>query len=157
MIISRDTVELPEKIPEGIKHLRLENNFEKYIDNLPNGLITLTCGRYFNLPLNNLPNTLKLLVVCGIFNQPLDFLPNSLIYLQIGNAFTQSLINLPNSLKYLKLGRKIPLHNNGTPVRTWLHASDTAEAIITIIESGSTNEIYNIAGDFEQSNLLTVS
>ena len=103
MIISRDTVELPEKIPEGIKHLRLENNFEKYIDNLPNGLITLTCGRYFNLPLNNLPNTLKLLVVCGIFNQPLDFLPNSLIYLQIGNAFRHSLSNLPNSLKYLKL------------------------------------------------------
>jgi dTDP-glucose 4,6-dehydratase len=57
----------------------------------------------------------------------------------------------------LHLGRKIPLHNNGTPIRNWLHAADTAEAIITIIESGVKNEIYNIAGGFEQSNWDTVS
>lgn len=64
---------------------------------------------------------------------------------------------IPKTLKYLKLGRKIPLHNNGSPIRTWLHAGDTAEAIISIIESGNTNEIYNISGGFEQSNLMTVS
>ena len=64
---------------------------------------------------------------------------------------------IPKTLKYLKLGRKIPLHNNGSPIRTWLHADDTAEAIIAIIESGNTNEIYNISGGFEQSNLMTVS
>ena len=64
---------------------------------------------------------------------------------------------IPKTLKYLKLGRKIPLHNNGSPIRTWLHADDTAEAIISIIESGNTNEIYNISGGFEQSNLMTVS
>jgi dTDP-glucose 4,6-dehydratase len=64
---------------------------------------------------------------------------------------------IPKTLKYLKLGRKIPLHNNGSPIRTWLHADDTAEAIIAIIKSGKTNEIYNISGGYEQSNLLTVS
>jgi len=63
---------------------------------------------------------------------------------------------IPKACKYLKLGRKIPLHNNGTPIRTWLHAQDTANAIITIIESGNINEIYNINGDFEQSNLDTI-
>ena len=63
---------------------------------------------------------------------------------------------IPKSCKYLKLGKKIPLHNNGTPIRNWLHAQDTANAIITIIESGVTNEIYNIAGGFEQENLVTV-
>jgi dTDP-glucose 4,6-dehydratase len=63
---------------------------------------------------------------------------------------------IPKSCKYLKLERKIPLHNNGTPVRNWLHAADTAEAVIKIIESGVTNEIYNIAGGFEQSNYDTV-
>ena len=63
---------------------------------------------------------------------------------------------VPKAIKYLKLGRKIPLHNNGTPIRTWLHAEDTASAIVTIIESGVENEIYNIAGDFEQSNYDTV-
>lgn len=63
---------------------------------------------------------------------------------------------IPKACKYLKLGKKIPLHNNGTPIRNWLHAADTAEAVITIIESGVKNEIYNIAGGFEQSNWDTV-
>jgi len=64
---------------------------------------------------------------------------------------------IPKTCKYLKLGRKIPLHNEGSPIRTWLHAYDTAQAILTIIESGVKNEIYNICGGFEQSNLVTVS
>jgi len=63
---------------------------------------------------------------------------------------------IPKSCKYFNLGRKIPLHNNGTPIRNWLHAADTATAVITIIESGIKNEIYNIAGGFEQSNIDTV-
>jgi dTDP-glucose 4,6-dehydratase len=63
---------------------------------------------------------------------------------------------IPKTLKYLKLGRKIPLHNNGTPIRNWLNAADTANAVLTIIDKGVTNEIYNIAGGFEQSNYDTV-
>jgi dTDP-glucose 4,6-dehydratase len=63
---------------------------------------------------------------------------------------------IPKACKYLMLGRKIPLHNNGTPIRNWLHATDTAEAIIKIIEAKVQNEIYNIAGGFEQSNYDTV-
>tara|TARA_R110000796_G_scaffold194786_1_gene311130 strand:- start:1938 stop:2900 length:963 start_codon:yes stop_codon:yes gene_type:complete len=63
---------------------------------------------------------------------------------------------IPKTCKSLKLGRKIPLHNDGTPVRNWLHAEDTASSIIKIIESGVVNEIYNIAGGFEQSNIVTV-
>ena len=63
---------------------------------------------------------------------------------------------IPKTCKYLKLGRKIPLHNNGTPVRNWLHAYDTAQAVLTIIDAGVQNEIYNICGGFEQSNLETV-
>jgi dTDP-glucose 4,6-dehydratase len=53
-------------------------------------------------------------------------------------------------------GKKIRLHNNGTPIRNWLHASDTAEGVLSIIESGNVNEIYNIAGGFEQPNIETV-
>lgn len=63
---------------------------------------------------------------------------------------------IPKVCKMLHLGRKIPLHNNGTPVRNWLHAADTAKAVVNIIESGVKNEIYNIAGGFEQSNYDTV-
>jgi dTDP-glucose 4,6-dehydratase len=63
---------------------------------------------------------------------------------------------IPKACKFLNLGKKIPLHNNGTPIRNWLHASDTASAIIKIIESEVENEIYNIAGGFEQSNYDTI-
>ena len=63
---------------------------------------------------------------------------------------------IPKACKFIGLGRKIPLHNSGTPVRNWLNAKDTANAVSTIIESGSNNEIYNIAGGFEQSNIDTV-
>jgi dTDP-glucose 4,6-dehydratase len=62
---------------------------------------------------------------------------------------------IPKACKYLGLGRKIPLHNGGTPIRNWLHAQDTANAVITIVESEVTNEIYNICGGFEQNNLTT--
>ena len=64
---------------------------------------------------------------------------------------------IPKSIKYLTLNKKIPLHNNGTPIRNWLHAADTAEAVITIIKNGVKNEIFNVCGGFEQSNLDTVS
>jgi dTDP-glucose 4,6-dehydratase len=64
---------------------------------------------------------------------------------------------IPKTCKYISLDRKVPLHNNGTPIRNWLHAEDTANAIIKIIESGIKNEIYNIAGGFEQSNINTIT
>jgi dTDP-glucose 4,6-dehydratase len=63
---------------------------------------------------------------------------------------------IPKACKYIKLGRKIPLHNNGSPIRNWLHAEDTARAVITIIETEVKNEIYNVCGGFEQSNLKTI-
>ena len=62
---------------------------------------------------------------------------------------------IPKACKYLMLDKKLPLHNNGTPIRNWLHARDTASAIIKIIESSVKNEIYNINGDYEQSNYET--
>lgn len=63
---------------------------------------------------------------------------------------------IPKSCKYLLLNRKIPLHNNGTPIRNWLHAEDTADAIMTIIKSGVVNEIYNICGGLEKNNFDVV-
>lgn len=67
---------------------------------------------------------------------------------------------IPKTCKLLQLGKKIPLHNNGTPRRIWLHAKDTAEAITTIIESndeGHCNaQIYNISGNIELSNIAIV-
>jgi len=63
---------------------------------------------------------------------------------------------IPLSVKNLIRSKKIRLHNNGTPIRNWLHADDTALAVMAIIDSGNTNEIYNVAGGFEQENIETV-
>lgn len=41
---------------------------------------------------------------------------------------------IPKAVKLLSLDRMIPLHNHGTPSRNWLHADDTAEAVMTLIE-----------------------
>lgn len=60
---------------------------------------------------------------------------------------------IPKAVKSLTIGRKIPLHENGTPRRTWLHVTDTANAIVTIVESGVTGEIFNISGNSEDSNI----
>jgi dTDP-glucose 4,6-dehydratase len=63
---------------------------------------------------------------------------------------------IPKTCKHLGLERRIPLHNGGKPVRTWLNVKDTASAIVKIIESKVVNQIYNISGGFEQTNLETV-
>tara|TARA_R110002110_G_scaffold79913_2_gene208577 strand:+ start:1201 stop:2151 length:951 start_codon:yes stop_codon:yes gene_type:complete len=63
---------------------------------------------------------------------------------------------IPLAVKNLTRGKKIKLHDEGKPIRNWLHADDTAEAVLTVIESGNVNEIYNVAGGFEQPNSETV-
>jgi dTDP-glucose 4,6-dehydratase len=63
---------------------------------------------------------------------------------------------IPLSVKNLMRGKNIRLHDGGTPIRNWLHADDTAEAVLSIIDAGVINEVYNVAGGFEQPNIDTV-
>ena len=60
---------------------------------------------------------------------------------------------IPKAIKYLNIGKMIPIHNKGESYRTWLHADDTAEAVMAIIERGINNEIYNVSGNFELKNI----
>jgi len=64
---------------------------------------------------------------------------------------------VPKTCKYLNTGQKIPVHDGGNPTRIWLHAKDTANGVIKIIESGARNDIFNISGGFEQKNLETIT
>jgi dTDP-glucose 4,6-dehydratase len=66
------------------------------------------------------------------------------------NQYPEKLI--PKSIKYLSLGKKIPLHGDGSYMRNWLHAEDTASAIIAVVEKGERNKIYNVSGNYEASN-----
>jgi len=61
---------------------------------------------------------------------------------------------IPKAIKNLSLGRPIIMHDNGSPRRTWLHVSDTANAVFKIIESNTVNETYNISGNYEEQNIV---
>jgi len=63
---------------------------------------------------------------------------------------------IPKICRCLQTGHKIPLHNNGTPKRMWLHSRDTAKAVVKLIESGVQNDIYNISGNYEAQNIEVV-
>ncbi len=64
---------------------------------------------------------------------------------------------IPLVVKNLMRGKKVKLHDRGAPIRNWLHSDDTAEAVITLIQSGVVDNIYNVAGGFEQKNIDTTS
>jgi len=64
---------------------------------------------------------------------------------------------IPLTVKLLMRGRKIKLHDKGEPIRNWLHSDDTASAVVALIEAGTREGIYNVAGGFEQKNIDTVS
>ena len=63
---------------------------------------------------------------------------------------------IPLSIKNIYRNKKIKLHNNGTPVRTWLHVKDTANAVYTAMNIGANNEIYNISGNHECENIEVI-
>ena len=60
---------------------------------------------------------------------------------------------IPHTIKYLSLEKKAPLHDLGLPKRTWLHAQDTANAAILLIEKQIVNEIFNVSGNTELPNI----
>lgn len=64
---------------------------------------------------------------------------------------------IPLAVKRLSRGKKIKLHNEGKPIRTWTHSEDTVEAILTLYEKAERNRVYNISSEYEQSNLETVT
>ena len=63
---------------------------------------------------------------------------------------------IPLAVKRLSRGKKVKLHNQGKPIRTWTHSEDTTNALLTLYEKADRNKIYNISSEYEQSNLETV-
>jgi len=54
---------------------------------------------------------------------------------------------VPRFIQQLKAGEKITIQGDGSCVRAFLHAYDTASAFITVLEKGEVGEIYNIGCD----------
>ena len=61
------------------------------------------------------------------------------------NQYPEKLI--PLFIKLLKEDKKVTIQGNGSAVRAFLHARDTAKAFECILEKGSIGEIYNIGCD----------
>ena len=61
------------------------------------------------------------------------------------NQYPEKLI--PRFIKLLKEDKKVTIQGDGSCVRAFLHAHDTATAFIKILEKGKIGEIYNIGCD----------
>lgn len=63
---------------------------------------------------------------------------------------------IPTVLNCLREQRPIPLYGDGQNVREWIHVSDHAEALWTVLNQGKTGEVYNIGSGEELPNLELV-
>jgi dTDP-glucose 4,6-dehydratase len=61
------------------------------------------------------------------------------------NQYPEKLI--PRFIKLLKENKKVTIQGDGSNVRAFLHANDTASAFETILDKGQIGEIYNIGCD----------
>jgi dTDP-glucose 4,6-dehydratase len=61
---------------------------------------------------------------------------------------------IPVFINKLRLGQKLPIYGNGLNVREWIHVSDHARGIQTVLEKGNPGEIYNIGTGVHLSNIL---
>lgn len=59
---------------------------------------------------------------------------------------------IPVFIKKLNAGHKIPIYGDGKNIREWIHVSDHARGILTVLEKGQPGEIYNIGSGFHLTN-----
>ncbi len=53
-------------------------------------------------------------------------------------------------------GDSLPVYGDGMQVRNWIHATDFARAIGTVLEQGAHGEVYNAGGPDEEANIDVV-
>ena len=62
----------------------------------------------------------------------------------------------PKILTCLLNNQLIPIHGDGKNIREWIDVRDHCSAIMTVLEKGAPNEIYNVGTGMELSNLEMV-
>jgi len=63
---------------------------------------------------------------------------------------------IPKTIISAIKNQKIPIHGKGDSKRQWIHVVDHCDALLKIISKWSGFSVYNIAGNFEISNLQFV-
>ena len=54
-------------------------------------------------------------------------------------------------------GRELPVYGDGKNIRDWLYVTDHCQAIIEVLDKGSSGRTYNIGGNNEKSNIEVVT
>jgi dTDP-glucose 4,6-dehydratase len=60
---------------------------------------------------------------------------------------------IPKSTWRMTRGLPAVMHGDGSYVRSWLHVQDIVDAILTVLEKGHRNQIYNIGSGEEMKNI----
>lgn len=67
------------------------------------------------------------------------------------NQFPEKII--PLFVTNLIQDKKIPLYGTGMNIREWIHVNDHCDALIRILKSGKSGEIYNVGSGVEVTNI----
>lgn len=63
---------------------------------------------------------------------------------------------IPRAIKCILNNQNIPIYGQGLQIRDWTHVFDNCAAILTILNKGKPNEIYNISANQELTNIEVV-
>ncbi len=64
---------------------------------------------------------------------------------------------VPKTIMSVMHDRPMTIHGDGSYVRSWVHAKDHADAILSIVKSQKRNEIYNICSGEQYTNLEIIT
>lgn len=63
---------------------------------------------------------------------------------------------LPKAIKCILNNEKIPIYGKGLQIRDWTHVFDNCTALMTILDCGKPNEVYNISAKQEFPNVEAI-
>jgi dTDP-glucose 4,6-dehydratase len=63
---------------------------------------------------------------------------------------------IPKVIKCIINKQPIPIYGQGMQIRDWTHVYDNCAGILTVLDNGSPNEIYNISANQEFTNIEVV-
>src|SRR5574338_167476 len=63
---------------------------------------------------------------------------------------------IPKAIKCITEGQKIPIYGQGLQIRDWTHVFDNCDALVTVLNSGKPNEVYNISANQEFPNIEVI-
>jgi dTDP-glucose 4,6-dehydratase len=63
---------------------------------------------------------------------------------------------VPKAIKCVLEGKQIPIYGQGLQIRDWTHVFDNCNAILSILDKGKDNEIYNISANQELPNIEVI-